>query len=197
MEELTVQIQYTSALSTIQIYENLLTDEQLHTLENIAFHNSEWSLMNKSDDILREYSQFLCSEITGDVILQNFLRTFIKKINIQNIDDYEIANAYMNLSLFGLDLNPNFHSENDGDYTIIVYLNKDWDFLWGGETLFFDCIVNPVTKQFDHLSKDHRSVFPSHNKALVFPSNLLYSIQSPKKDCRKVQLNAIFNLRKK
>lgn len=54
-------------------------------------------------------------------------------------DDFEIFNSYVNLGIRGDQHEA--HSDyywKDGGKTLLLYVNKEWNRNWGGETVFFD-----------------------------------------------------------
>ena len=62
----------------------------------------------------------------------NILRKYIS-------DDFEIFNSYVNLGIRGDQHEA--HSDyywKDGGKTLLLYVNKEWNRNWGGETVFFD-----------------------------------------------------------
>ncbi|WP_160292159.1 FlmC family 2OG-Fe(II) oxygenase [Pedobacter lusitanus] len=71
---------------------------------------------------------------------------------------YQMRRAYINLSNYGdVEFPHSDCREDENDLTVVYYVNKFWDYRWGGETIFYE----------NHESK--RCVLPKPGRFLIFP----------------------------
>lgn len=97
-------------------------------------------------------------------------------------DNFEIFNSYVNLGIRGDQHEA--HSDyywKDGGKTLLLYVNKEWNRNWGGETVFFDDqgveieYVTPFVpgriivfdSDIPHMAKEQSSLGPSYRFTLA------------------------------
>lgn len=56
--------------------------------------------------------------------------------------------------------------------TILVYLNKQWETDWSGETLFYDVAEEPIY-----------AVKPKYKRVVMFDGDILHAARPPSKNC--------------
>ena len=97
-------------------------------------------------------------------------------------DDFEIFNSYVNLGIRGdqHETHADYYWK-DGGKTLLLYVNKEWNRNWGGETVFFDDAGEEIEyitpyipgriiifdSDIPHLAKEQSSLGPSYRFTLA------------------------------
>ena len=87
---------------------------------------------------------------------RELLQQFIAKAS-----EYKLFRSYINLSNYGDVEYPHYDCPVDAnDITILYYVNKEWHYKYGGETVFYS-------------NKDSRiAVLPTPGRFVIFPGNI-------------------------
>ena len=184
---------------TVKTIESFLDQEQVQTFWNIS-EEAKWHFHLTEQKNSKFHKRKTLRMYLKDVSLMGRIVDNIieKKINDVNSEcHYEVRNAYLTGHFFGMTDFPDCDSESSDDCTLIINLNKEWDFLWGGQTIFFDCYYDHITKQIIRQSTDTKLAYPVLNQALFFPSNIFYYTESTSKDCPEMRLSLTILLEKK
>jgi hypothetical protein len=70
---------------------------------------------------------------------------------------------YLNAHTFGTDGSPHTDSEDDGELTLVHFVNTAWRAEYGGETVVFDAA-----------GEIEKAVMPKPNRLMTFPSNRVH-----------------------
>ena len=96
----------------------------------------------------------------GDLSDSSIKNDIISKHSL--LDDFETIRIYANghMSDGGL---PHKDHEEGGFYTFLYYPHLEWEYYWGGETLFFDDYSNLI-----------KCVIPKANSGVLFDSRITH-----------------------
>lgn len=80
--------------------------------------------------------------------------------------------SYVNMSHYGdMEYPHRDCGEDEEGITVLYYINDNWDYTWGGETLFYS-------------NRDSRiAVLPKPGRFLIFPGNLEHKGSPPSRTC--------------
>ena len=125
------------------------------------------------------------------VFYKNIIFNKIKSLIGKN---FKIDRMYLNGQFYGMPGSPHCDSEQTNKFTFLIYVNPEWDFLWGGQTIFFDRYVDEKTSEVVINSPHVRSFFPKPKSALFFPSNIIHYAECPTKFCQEMRLTLAYKL---
>lgn len=112
----------------------------------------------------------------------------IKEYLPDNGKDRGVSRVYVNGYTYGTDAyihrDDAWVSEKyfEKSETCMIYLNKEWDYNWGGETV----LINDETKEIDY------SVLPKMGRLIVFDSNALHGARPLSRLCNNLRLIMVF-----
>ena len=87
---------------------------------------------------------------------------------LKNNVDIILTRLYCNKILAGDSPTSHYDGKYDGDTTVLVYVNSEWDHNEGGETLFYNKDKEVV-----------QAVVPKPGRVAIFPANILHSARPP------------------
>lgn len=104
----------------------------------------------------------------------------------QDADQYHIWRTYINLSTYGNVEYPHHDCNLDQeDITILYYINKTWNYKYGGETIFYS-------------QKDSRlAILPAPGRIVLFPGNIEHIGTIPTRICKLARLSLAMKFKKK
>lgn len=110
------------------------------------------------------------------------------KANYKEFEDKVLIRCYMNGHTYGVD--GYFHTDSDrtDELTCVIYLNKEWDKDWGGETVFMEDVKS---------GEIVHSSLPRANRAVMFPGNMPHCARGVSRTCYKLRLTFMFKTRSK
>jgi len=125
--------------------------------------------------------------ITNSVDVRNKLpEPFVPawdKINTEIfLDKAILTRCYSNRHTFGTEGYIHTDTERAEDYTAIIYMNKEWDANWGGETTFYN---KEITGIID-------AVLPSYARLVVFPGDVPHCARAVSRICPQVRTTLMF-----
>ena len=95
-----------------------------------------------------------------------------------------VTRCYANRHTFGTEGFIHTDTTREQDHTVVVYLNKDWDANWGGETVFY--------------SEDRKAivsaVLPAYGRIAVFPGKVPHRVSSLTKLCPEARTTLMFKV---
>lgn len=92
-----------------------------------------------------------------------------------------LLRCYANQHTYGVEGYP--HTDGSADETtIILYLNREWEIVWGGETAFYEG------------GEIIRSVMPRYGRMVHFPSNMLHAARNVTRVCPKGRITLIYKI---
>ena len=97
---------------------------------------------------------------------------------IEDAGSYKLFRAYVNLSNYGDMEYPHYDCPLDRkDITVLYYVNKEWHYKFGGETMFYS-------------RKDSRiAVLPTPGRFVIFPGNIEHLGSIATRVCRQPRLS--------
>jgi hypothetical protein len=96
--------------------------------------------------------------------------------------DHSIIRCYSNAHTYGIEGYPHTDSKRPQDSTLVIYLNKNWQRSWGGETLVYN--GNEIA----------HAELPAYNNAVNFPGNLWHVARGVTRICPSLRLTLMFKL---
>ena len=119
----------------------------------------------------------------------------IKKATKKNFKINQIlANAQSTLQ----DGSPHTDSIDPKSKTFLIYSNAEWDYQWGGETIFFDRyrIFDKNKDKTEEIinSTDIHQIYPVPNTAVYFPSNMIHYAMGPNRDFYGIRYTIAYHL---
>lgn len=180
-----------SLIDKVCMLDNVIDDDDLNYIDNLLNSSEKW-IIQSSDPVHKIDSQFkfLMLKLDDDIFFTDFLFCKIKK-HIGN--NFKIERVYANGQYFGMPGRPHFDSSEENRYTFLIYVNKCWDVLWGGQTIFFDKFIDTERKKITISSKT-LSFYPKPKSSLFFPSNLYHYAESPTKNCLDFRFSIAYKL---
>lgn len=169
---------------TIEGKKIYIVDEVLEKDEIMAFYEYVSSLAFVKKEKSTSYDEFPIFSVDFEPSLFD-KETFIgKKARelmsefVTNFDLYRLFRVYVNLSNYGDIEYPHYDCPRDReDITILYYVNSDWHYKYGGETLFYS-------------EKDTRlAVLPKPGRFVIFPGNIEHKGSIATRICKEPRLS--------
>jgi hypothetical protein len=107
-------------------------------------------------------------------------------------EEYKIYKILANAQSFSQDGKPHYDSDQTNTKTFIIYMNPQWDYMWGGETILFDRYREG--EETNVLSDQTLHFYPLPNSAILFPSNMYHFGTGPKKTFSGFRLSIAYHL---
>ena len=101
-------------------------------------------------------------------------------LKVNYLGDQTLLRCYTNSHTYGVEGYPHADSKRDVDYTIVIYMNREWRREWGGETTVYedDTIVH--------------AELPKYNKGLIFPGKKIHQARSVTRVCPAQRVTLMF-----
>lgn len=96
----------------------------------------------------------------------------------------KLTRCYANRHTFGTEGYIHTDTERDEDQTCVVYMDRDWDPNWGGETSFYSKDLQEIVK----------SVIPAYGRTAVFKGNIPHCAKPVARVCPKVRTTLMFKV---
>ena len=175
-----------SNIESVQQYDDFLSD---HLLDRVLkyIQRDRWGIQSS---LPNSSIKFLAMNL-DDISLQEDIFNEIKKLIG---DNYKIDRAHFNGQFYGMSGEPHADGNAKNKYTFLIYTNKEWDFLWGGQTIFFDRYMIGESEEIIINSSNFKSYYPKPKSALFFPSNLMHYAERPTKQCYEMRLTLAYKL---
>lgn len=100
----------------------------------------------------------------------------------QSYPEMALLRCYANLHTYGIEGYPHTDSARDSDFTLVTYMNRDWNIMWGGETQLF---------------KDGEIYFsqlPKFNQGVFFPGKMLHCARGVTRLCQAPRHTLMFKM---
>jgi SM-20-related protein len=97
----------------------------------------------------------------------------------------DLLRCYLNCHTHGVEGYPHQDSTETGETTVLIYLNTEWKFAWGGETAF--ALNGDIVK----------SVLPKRGRIVMFPSEHWHCARPVSRICAEPRITLIYKTRKK
>lgn len=95
-----------------------------------------------------------------------------------------LTRCYANRHTFGTEGYIHTDTERAEDYTCVIYMDKEWDVDWGGETTFYNHDKTEIVK----------SVIPKYGRTAFFPGNIPHCAKPISRICPKVRTTLMFKV---
>jgi Rps23 Pro-64 3,4-dihydroxylase Tpa1-like proline 4-hydroxylase len=162
--------------SEVKVIDDLLPNNEIKEFFNFSRGLSYQRMENDDDDdeypifsVDFEPEAFLEKTLIGDIAL--------KLIREKSNKKYVLNRAYINLSSYGDVEFPHYDCDLDKeDITILYYINKEWNYKWGGETLFYE---GNDTKY---------AILPKPGRFVIFQGNVEHCGTVATKICKEPRL---------
>lgn len=151
----------------------------------LSFDQGHWNKM-----IARNSKRFPC-ELAQSPYLSNHKEVLhFWDIICSTIGNRSLMRVYINGYTYGTDgyahhddsyINK-IHGEDSLSETAIIYLNKDWDINWAGETVLFDKSEKEIAA----------SILPKFGRVLVFDSRTLHAARPISRICNELRSVLVF-----
>jgi hypothetical protein len=175
-------------LDQIQVFSGIFSDAEFEKANSISL-NPNWGFQESSEEFPNR--KFLMMSLDDNKF---FTDTLFKNIKKHIGKNYKLDRVYLNGQYFGMPGAPHIDGDEPNQYTFLVYMNSDWNILWGGATVFLDRYVDLETKAVVVGGNDNKSFFPSTNTGLLFPSNIFHFAESPSKECNEFRITLAYKL---
>lgn len=93
-----------------------------------------------------------------------------------------LIRCYSNRHTFGTEGYIHTDTQRQEDQTCVVYMNKDWEADWGGETSFYNADKTEIVK----------SVVPKYGRVAVFPGTIHHKASPVSRVCPAVRTTLMF-----
>jgi len=116
-----------------------------------------------------------------------FTDTLLKQIEKDAGKKFELSRVYANGQTTGLcgSLHQDVVDAPDGKYyTVLYYANKNWNPVWGGNTVWFDKDGLEIRQQY-----------PTPNTAVMFDSKILHAGMEPSRHCTELRVTVAWKLK--
>jgi Rps23 Pro-64 3,4-dihydroxylase Tpa1-like proline 4-hydroxylase len=118
-------------------------DDYMEESEINSFYDFAVSLPYKRSEKSTNYDEF--PKFVANLNIETFKGTFIEKKSKElfskfyaEIENYNLFRVYINLSNYGdVEWPHRDCPKGRGDITILYYINREWHYKYGGETLFY------------------------------------------------------------
>lgn len=165
----------------LDIADNWLSAEQHEEVWNKTRYAKGWHFGQRS---VSGGIGFWMLDLDDDPL---FTDTLLKQIEKDTGKKFELQRVYANGQTHGLcgSLHQDVVDAPEGEYyTVLYYVNKIWNPVWGGNTVWFD--------------KDNveiRQVYPTPNTAVMFDSNILHAGIEPTRHCTELRVSVAWKLK--
>jgi len=164
-------------------YYNIL-DQEIHKQLYERVFNGKWNLTNVSDPRL-DKTNFWYQDLNDDkLITVNLFNLLKQKINDNN-DSFKLLRVYANGQTHGQCGSWHTDQDDSGHYTLLYYLNLEWDMEWGGSTVF---------KNEQQGTYDNAFFIP--NSAILFDSTLEHVGLEPTSKFNGLRMTIAYKLKR-
>ena len=174
-----------STIEDVILYTDVFSRENYNQIYVYGLNAKKWGLQRSHPNDQNIFLKMDLDEDFSKVLFPEVL----KKIG----NNFNLNRVYINGQYFGMPGYPHNDDNSPDAYTFLVYLNSNWDVLWGGQTIFMNKYAEKngsIVKHNEHL----KIVYPSKNLGVFFPSNLVHYAESPTKDCKQLRMTIAFKM---
>jgi hypothetical protein len=97
----------------------------------------------------------------------------------------KLLRCYVNAYTFGTEGAMHTDSNREGEYTVMLYLNREWQMNWAGETVILDAEGKDI----------QQSVIPRFRRIVKFPCNQLHAARPVSKTCNELREVLVYKIR--
>lgn len=181
-----------SVLKKVKVFKDVLQQEDFDEVQKYLLR-SEWGLNTSSDNY---QTNKIFWGMSGLERFEFFSVTVFDQIKKLVGNNFELDNILANAQSMGQDGSPHYDNNDPRYYTFILYSNPEWDYQWGGQTVFFDRYVKENTDEQVTLSDETKVIYPIPNTAAFFPANIYHYGISPSRDFYGMRYSLAFRIYK-
>lgn len=176
----------------MSIIDNIIEIKDLvpaNVLDNL-FHYAgvgSWNLQSSHPKYGNK--RFLMMQLNKDLILSGIIDSLQIKLNRK----FVVKRVYLNGQFYGMPGCPHTDSDDENEFTLLIYVNPIWDLRWGGQTIFYDKTWNDKFEEITFTDK-YRVYYPRRDLSLFFPAKILHYAESPTKDCNELRVTLAYKL---
>jgi len=182
-----------TVLDKIKQYDDFLDSSEIEEIYKFLSTSHNWSFQSS----IESQSNYIFLMLKGLENNDLFKDKIFKKIQEKIGEDYNIIRIYANGQYFGMPGRPHHDNTSPNAYTFLIYVNPSWDFLWCGQTIFFDRYATDDNGGTIVISNETKIVYPFPGRAVLFPGNIIHYAESPSKDCFNFRFSIAYKLEKK
>lgn len=177
-------------------YKRAFTDDDFAEAQKYLYRN-KWGLQVSRTNH-QSHKQFWMMDLSDEPFFTEKLFTNVTSIIGSN---FEIQRVYANGQTYGQSGVPHEDSSDPNAYTFLVYMNREWDILWAGDTIFLNSFFDVQTNKQrffdgDYINKTMK-ISPQPNNAIFFPGRIIHFAESPSRDFYGVRTTLAYKLIKK
>lgn len=185
------------SFNDIIVYEKVFDEEDAKKIYELR-NESRWAIQYSDTTKKDVSSPFWTLPLAENEFITNHCFQQVKKLIG---DNFTINNVYLNGQSAHQDGYPHYDDTDINTYTFLVYLNPNWDILWGGHTTFVSMYWDPQFKKamnFNPMSNEINaySFTPKPNCALFFPSILYHYGAGPSSKMKDIRFTLAYKLKK-
>jgi|LauGreDrversion4_2_1035121.scaffolds.fasta_scaffold17477_3 hypothetical protein len=170
-------------LTTIEKYEDILSDTEYHLLEFLLKNVVRWGMKGTSQD-LNGVSSYLPQFWYADLSdIDFFTEKMFHKIKSILGDEYYLNRVYANGQTFGQDGDWHQDCFDGTEHTFLYYFTKSDDLSLIGETYF-------------NIGGEYQCIIPKPNSGIFFNGILLHKGMSPKRNFTDMRISIAFKMTK-
>jgi len=173
----------------IKEYDQVISQEMFEKLPHYL-QKKNWGL-NASDPQYQPHKKFWGMILSEEPFFNQAIFSRIKTLTER---DFTISRIIANAQSTLQDGSPHHDDISANSWTFILYCNSDWDYQWGGQTVFFDRYRTP-NGEIDIVSNRVHNVYPIPNTGVLFPGNMMHYAQGPNRDFYEVRYSVAWHLK--
>jgi hypothetical protein len=101
------------------------------------------------------------------------------------VEPCKLLRCYVNAYTFGTEGAMHTDSNREGEYTVMLYLNREWQMNWAGETVILDKDGTDI----------QQAVVPRFRRIVKFPCNRLHAARPISKTCNELREVLVYKVR--
>lgn len=152
-------------------------------VNSLSFRKKEKSLSYDEFPIFS--TDFIPDTFETDTFIGKKLREVFNQTYSEGID-YQLNRCYINLCSYGDVEYPHFDCDPEqSDLTVLYYVNKTWNYKYGGETIFYEN------------QQSRLAVLPTPGRVVIFPGNIEHMGTIPTRICKLSRFSLAMKFKKK
>lgn len=166
------KLKFTVGEYSVFVFDNLVTPKQIDEFctlsEGLSFTRKEYD--NKGDAYCIFSAEFIPSKVETNLSVGMIGRKLVSEYYPHK--NYKLYRSYLNMSHYGDMAFPHRDCSKDrDDVTVLYYGNREWNYTWGGGTVFYE-------------NGDSRLVItPKPGRFVLFPGSVEHKGEIPTRIC--------------
>lgn len=183
------------SFSDIKEYDHFLSEQEFLKVESLL-REPKWSFSNISSTEFKHKVFWVMNLNDNPFFSEVLFNNILSKIG----SNYKLDRVYANGQTYGLNGAPHPDDVDNLCYTFLLYMNREWDLLWGGDTVFLNRYFDSdsgTEKLFDgDQTNKTKKITPIPNKAVFFPGVISHYAESPARDYFGLRVTLAYKLRR-